>query len=60
MTRLLTEWRAIWKIAGPLLVSQLCYTGMGFVDALVAGRAEVTDLAGVASAAACGCPWRCF
>ena len=48
MTRLLLEWRAIWKIAGPLLVSQLCYTGMGFVDALVAGRAEVTDLAGVA------------
>ena len=35
MTRLLTEWRAIWKIAGPLLVSQLCYTGM-VVDALVA------------------------
>ena len=33
MTRLLTEWRAIWKIADFFLVSQLCYTGMGFVDA---------------------------
>ena len=48
MTRWLREWRAIWRIAGPLLVSQLCYTGMGFVDALVAGRASLFDLSGVA------------
>ncbi len=46
--KLRMEWAAIWKIAGPLIISQLCYTGMGFVDALVAGRSNLFDLAGVA------------
>ncbi|MGB0965147.1 MAG: MATE family efflux transporter [Litorivicinus sp.] len=46
--RLMQEWSAIWRIAGPLIVSQLCYTGMGFVDALVGGRSGLFDLAGVA------------
>lgn len=48
MTRLLNEWRTIWRIAAPLLVAQLCYTGMGAVDTLVAGRAGLYDLSGVA------------
>ena len=48
MTRLLGEWRTLWRIAAPLLVAQLCYTGMGAVDTLVASRAGLYDLSGVA------------
>lgn len=42
------EWSALWKIAAPLLIAQLCYTGMAAVDTVVAGRSGLFDLAGVA------------
>ena len=42
------EFGALWRITAPLLVAQLCYTGMGAVDAMVAGRSGLFDLSGVA------------
>lgn len=58
--RLINEWRALWTLAGPLIVSQLCYTGMGAVDTLVAGRSGLYDLAGVAVGAGLWIPGALF
>ena len=46
--RLFTEWRALFKLAIPIVIAQLANTAMGFVDTMMAGRVSPTDLAAVA------------
>ncbi len=45
--RLLTEVRALWRLAWPILVGQLATVGMAVVDVAMAGHASAQDLAGV-------------
>lgn len=42
------ELRALWKLAGPLVVNFLAVAGMSFADAVMAGRLGPRDLAAVA------------
>ena len=41
------EWRALWAVAGPLIVNFLAVAGMSFADAVMAGRISPRDLAAV-------------
>lgn len=42
------EWRALLKLAVPIIIGQLANTAMGFVDTVMAGRVSPNDLAAVA------------
>lgn len=44
---MLTEFRRLGVLAMPIVVAQLSQMGMGAADAVMAGRASATDLAGV-------------
>ncbi len=46
--RTLAEIRALLALATPIIIAQLAYTSMGFVDTVMAGRVSARDLAGVA------------
>lgn len=46
--RLFAEWRALFKLAIPIVIAQLANTAMGFVDTMMAGRVSPVDLAAVA------------
>lgn len=46
--RLLTEWRALFQLAIPIVIAQLANSAMGFVDTMMAGRVSPADLAAVA------------
>lgn len=46
--RVNTEWRALLKLAIPIIIAQLANTAMGFVDTVMAGRVSPNDLAAVA------------
>jgi MATE family multidrug resistance protein len=46
--RALAELRALLALATPIIIAQLAYTSMGFVDTVMAGRVSARDLAGVA------------
>lgn len=46
--RSLAEIRALLALATPIIIAQLAYTAMGFVDTVMAGRVSARDLAGVA------------
>lgn len=46
--RILKEVRELLILALPIMVAQLAYTAMGFVDAVMAGRVSAADLAAVA------------
>ncbi len=46
--RLLAEWRALFKLAAPIVIAQLANSAMGFVDTMMAGRVSPADLAAVA------------
>jgi MATE family multidrug resistance protein len=48
LLRLRKETSALLRLAGPIMVAQLAYAAMGFVDALMAGRVGARDLAAVA------------
>lgn len=43
----LQEFRTLTKLAAPVALSQIALIGIGVTDVIVAGRAGVTDLAGV-------------
>ncbi len=45
--RLMTELRALWQLAWPMLIGQLATVGMAVVDVAMAGHASAQDLAGV-------------
>ncbi|WP_365732525.1 MATE family efflux transporter [Rhodoferax sp.] len=45
--RLVTELRALWQLAWPMLIGQLATVGMAVVDVGMAGHASAQDLAGV-------------
>jgi len=47
-TGVLTEARALGRLAGPLVIGQVSQVGMGFTDTVMAGRLGATDLAAVA------------
>jgi Na+-driven multidrug efflux pump len=51
----LKEMKKLIPLALPVLVVNLSIVGMGAVDAIVAGRAGVTDMA--AWGLPCTCPW---
>ena len=59
----LKEMKKLIPLALPVLVVNLSIVGMGAVDAIVAGRAGVTDMAAVALVKSwpwglpCTCPW---
>jgi multidrug resistance protein, MATE family len=40
--------RALWTLAGPILVSQLAVMGLAVIDTVMAGRLSASDLAAVA------------
>ena len=46
--RVSVEWRALLKLAVPIIIGQLANTAMGFVDTVMAGRVSPNDLAAVA------------
>ncbi|MBS7325372.1 MAG: MATE family efflux transporter [Thiopseudomonas sp.] len=46
--RLFAEWRALFKLATPIVIAQLANSAMGFVDTMMAGRVSPVDLAAVA------------
>ena len=46
--RVTIEWRALLKLAVPIIIGQLANTAMGFVDTVMAGRVSPNDLAAVA------------
>lgn len=46
--RVTVEWRALLKLAVPIIIAQLANTAMGFVDTVMAGRVSPNDLAAVA------------
>lgn len=46
--RVNVEWRALLKLAIPIIIAQLANTAMGFVDTVMAGRVSPNDLAAVA------------
>ena len=46
--RVFIEWRALLKLAVPIIIGQLANTAMGFVDTVMAGRVSPNDLAAVA------------
>lgn len=46
--RVTAEWRALLKLATPIIIAQLANTAMGFVDTVMAGRVSPNDLAAVA------------
>lgn len=48
LQRVTVEWRALLKLAVPIIIAQLANTAMGFVDTLMAGRVSPNDLAAVA------------
>lgn len=58
--RLLTEWSQLWRVAWPVFISQICYTGMAFVDTVVGGRHSVDALAGIAVGAGLWLPISLF
>ncbi|MDK2126302.1 MATE family efflux transporter [Parachitinimonas caeni] len=41
------EAQSVWHLAWPIMIAQLAQTGMGFVDAVMAGRVSADDLAAV-------------
>jgi multidrug resistance protein, MATE family len=45
--RVLTEVRALWHLAWPILIGQLATIGMSVTDVAMAGHASAQDLAGV-------------
>ncbi len=45
--RVLTETRALWHLAWPILIGQLATIGMSVTDVAMAGHASAQDLAGV-------------
>ena len=53
----LKEMKKLIPLALPVLVVNLSIVGMGAVDAIVAGRAGVTDMAAVPWGLPCTCPW---
>ncbi|HZJ94826.1 MAG TPA: MATE family efflux transporter [Thiopseudomonas sp.] len=48
LQRVTIEWRALLKLAVPIVIAQLANTAMGFVDTVMAGRVSPNDLAAVA------------
>ncbi|MBC9250543.1 MATE family efflux transporter [Pseudomonas alcaligenes] len=48
LARARSELRALLALATPIIIAQLAYTSMGFVDAVMAGRVSPRDLAAVA------------
>lgn len=48
LQRVTVEWRALLKLAVPIIIAQLANTAMGFVDTVMAGRVSPNDLAAVA------------
>ncbi len=46
--RVLSETRALWQLAWPILIGQLATIGMSVTDVAMAGHASAQDLAGVA------------
>ncbi|MEK1906400.1 MAG: MATE family efflux transporter [Pseudomonas sp.] len=48
LVRIRTELRALLALAMPIIIAQLAYTSMGFVDTVMAGRVSPHDLAAVA------------
>ncbi|MCU6435056.1 MATE family efflux transporter [Undibacterium sp. Jales W-56] len=47
-TKILTESRALWQLAWPVLIGQLATVGMGVSDVAMTGHASANDLAAVA------------
>ncbi|MDY7540110.1 MATE family efflux transporter [Undibacterium sp. RTI2.1] len=47
-TKILTESRAMWQLAWPVLIGQLATVGMGVADVAMTGHASANDLAAVA------------
>lgn len=43
----LTEWRALIRLGGPILIAQMAQMANGFVDTIMAGNASAYDLAAV-------------
>lgn len=41
------SFRRIFEISAPVMLTQLTYTGMGFIDTVMVGRLGVTSLAGI-------------
>ncbi|HBX54891.1 MATE family efflux transporter [Pseudomonas sp. UBA2684] len=48
LQRVFTELRTLLILATPIIIAQLAYTAMGFVDTVMAGRVSPHDLAAVA------------
>lgn len=46
--KVITEARALWQLAWPILIGQLANVGMSVVEVAMAGHASANDLAGVA------------
>jgi len=47
LPRVLSEMRALWHLAWPILIGQLATVGMAVTDVAMAGHASAQDLAGV-------------
>lgn len=54
------EARILWQLAWPMMVGQLAQTGMGFVDAVMAGQVGAVDLAAIALGSAVWLPLYLF
>ncbi|MEX1058542.1 MAG: MATE family efflux transporter, partial [Natronospirillum sp.] len=48
LTLILTEWKTLGVLGGPILVAQLAQVANGVIDTVMAGNASAEDLAGVA------------
>ncbi len=48
ITQMLTEWKNLAMLGGPILVAQLAQMANGVIDTVMAGNASAEDLAGVA------------
>src|SRR5690606_13231185 len=46
-TQVLTEWKTLAILGGPILVAQLAQMANGVIDTVMAGHASAEDLAGV-------------
>lgn len=54
------EAQVLWQLAWPMMVGQLAQTGMGFVDAVMAGQVGAVDLAAIALGSAVWLPLYLF
>ena len=48
LQRVRTELRTLLALATPIIIAQLAYTAVGFVDTVMSGRYSARDLAAVA------------